>query len=502
MKTSTAASIAASALLVGCGNATIKGVCDHKEEGTAKVLSLDGALSDEGAPGGFLVYDEIATDSFSKTGNLAGSIVPNRKCSAVLAPRKRSGKAYFEVISAENCLRPFVWGALNQRIFLYRPESKSYQAFKVSDARIQATPKLFDLFAKLPLNARTRAVNESFVEKATGPYEYAVDIKKMSEAEETAFYASQCWTIGKATPDPEDCLWLSGSRSDFIEVAPTAAQDFDSLVTRYEAFEKSRLTKINMASYGTAAKISTFTGGKSQFSAIYDDFLARNVASFWIDCKDAAPTDYCNGLTLAQRKALSANIIGLYQPTRVSEYDAAFEAADRAAAKKAMKAKIKADLVDGVSVTLAPALEAYFSLRNEFSRHKELVSVLSNHLDGTKFEPGKVRYRSLSPFASKVPEPLKSITFAFNDGNILLTHPGFTVNQNLAMDGHIGSVIAFGGLPIFAFTPANIDQSDRASEMPLPRTSERADVPARAPGAGETAKGSAKDTPQNGRKGC
>ncbi len=489
-------------MLVGCGNTIVMGECNSKETGSAKVFSLDGSPSDESAPGGFLVYDEIATESFSKTGNLAGSIVPNRKCSAVLAPRKRSGKAYFEVTSAENCLRPFVWGAINQRIFLYRPESKTYQEFKVSDARVQATPKLFDLFAKLPLNARTRAVNESFVEKSTGNYEYAVDIKKMNEAEEIAFYASQCWTVGKATPDPENCLWLSGSRSDFIEITPTDAQDFDALATRYEAFEKTHLSKLNTISYGTAAKVSTFTSGSSQFSAIYDDFLARNVASFWIDCKDAAPNDYCYGLTLAQRKALSANIIGLYQPTRVSEYDAAFEVADRAAAKKAMKAKIKADLVDGVRITLAPALEAYFSFRGDFARHKELVSVLSNHLEGAKFEPGKVSYRALSPFASKVPEPLKGITFAFNAGNILLTHPGFTANQNLAMDGHIGSVIAFGGMPIFAFTPANIDQSDRASEMPLPRTSERADVPARSPSAGETSKGAAKNTPKSGGKGC
>ena len=116
--------------------------------------------------------------------------------------------------------------------------------------------------------------------------------------------------------------------------------------------------------------------------------------------------------------------------------------------------------------------------------------MLSNHLAGTKFEPGKLSFRALSPFVSPVAEPLKGLTFSFDNGNIFLAHPGAKVNQNLAMDGHAGSVIAFGGVPLFGFSPANIDQSDANSVMPIPAAGKRADRPSES--SSETGKGSSK----------
>lgn len=492
MKTPLALSLSASLLLASCGNPAISGDCKRTGSGAGKRLALADAMGApdlQSAPGGLLVYDEIATDSFSKGGDLAASLAKDRKCSAALLPRKKNGKAYFEVTSAENCLRPFVWAGLNQRIFLYRPESKTYQEFKITDSRVLAMPKLFDLFSKLPVVPRTRAVKNAFIEKATGTYEYAQDVKKMNDAEATAYFARQCWTVGKATPDPENCLWVSGTRSDFIEVEPSDAASFDAFVAQYESFSRKNIEKINLVSSGLGSKISAFTEGNAQFSAVYDDYLARMVATFWIDCKSAVPTDHCYGLTLEQRKVLSTTVIGLYQPKRISEFEAAFASKDLAAAKKAMLAKITADLVQGVSLTLAPGLDAYEAFRDKFSRRKDLVSVLSNHLEGTKLEPEKISFKALSPFALPLPEPLKGIVFSFRTGNIFLSHPGASVNQNLAMDGHIGSVLAFGGVPLVAFSPANIDQSDATSVMPIPKTATKATAAdTRAPAETSTSK--------------
>jgi hypothetical protein len=477
-------------LLVACGNPALNsaGRCEpkssEKPENQSKQLTLAGETG--GAPlahlpGGFLVYDEIGLETFITTGDLAKSMAPNRKCSALLIPRVREGRAYFDVTSAESCLRPFVWGALNQRILLSIPGTTDYQEFKIKDARVLAVPSLFALMAPLPEKVRKRAVGASTVERIEAEGYYTQDYKgwEYNSPEEISFLAAQCAENNKVTPVPENCLWFNGHMPDSIEVelGVDNKQAFESLAAASLAFEQASTKKLDQVYPALGKRISDYNANMQSFQPFYDEIVLSAMSTYWIGCKDSVARDTCYGTTLEQRKAFATSLVKLYRPSRVTEFEAAFAATDPVAARDALDEKYDRLVVEGVKAHFAPAVESYYEFRKEFVRRQDLISILSNHLEGTKLEPEKIGYRALTPFSSKVPEPLKGIVFSFKDGNVLMTHPGAQANQNLALDGHIGSVFAFGGLPVLGFGPSNIDQSDATSVMPIPRTKTKATRP-------------------------
>jgi hypothetical protein len=483
--------------LTGCGNPVVSsGNCERTESKADKQLMLAEGSPNSTAlshlPGGFLVYDEVGLETFITSGDVAKSLTPQQKCSALLIPRLRDGRAYFDVTSAESCLRPFVWGALNQRILLSLPGTTDYQEFKVKDARVLAVPKLFELISPLPEKVRKRVVDASTISRLETQGYYMYDLKgwKYQSQESKTFLADQCTESGKATPVPETCLWFNGHESDSIEVELSKGnkETFEAMAAASLDFEQASKKKLDETVLTLGKRISDYNANMLAFQRSYDELVLSFLGPTLLACKDSVAADACHGTTLEQRKKFTLSILQLYRPSKIAEYELAFSSSDQSAAKGTLRKKNDALVVEGVKAHLAPAIESYFVFRREFVRRQDFVSVLSNHLDGTKLEPGKFSYRALSPFGSKIPEPLKGIQFSFKDGNVLLTHPGAEANQNLALDGHIGSVFAFGGLPVLGFGPSNIDQSDRASQMPLPRTTERADAPAKGSKTGDTAK--------------
>jgi hypothetical protein len=478
--------IASALLLVACGNPAVQsGHCDRQASDMTSPQNRPLMLTDSALdkaplahlPGGFLVYDEIGLETFSATGDLAKSTAPNRKCSALLVPRMRESRAYFDVTSAESCLRPFVWSALNQRILLSVPGTTDYQQFKVKDARVLAVPSLFALMAPLPQKARTRAVDASTLERIGAQGYYTADYKgwPYQSPESTAFLKDQCAESGKATPVPENCLWFLGHMPDSIEVELSAENKatFESLAEASAAFEQESAKKLDRASPALGKRISEYNSKMLSFQKNYDDVVLAILGPTLLSCKDAKETDPCYGTTLEQRKEFTISLLKLYRPSWIADYEAAF-AGDQAASKTAFRKKNDAIFLEGIKTNFAPAVESYYEFRKEFIRRKDLITILSNHLDGTKLELEKFNYRALSPFAYNTPKPLTGIMFSFKEDNVFMTHPGVQTNQNLALDGHIGSVFAFGGLPILGFGPANIDQSDATSVMPIPKTSARA----------------------------
>jgi hypothetical protein len=468
--------------LVACGNPALKsGDCARTGSDAPKQVMLAndssaGTLSH--LPGGFLVYDEIGLETFVATGDLSKSVTADQKCSALLIPRLREGKAYFEVTSAESCLRPFVWSAVNQRVLLSLPGRNEYQEFKVKDARVLAVPSFFALIAPLPEKVRARAVDASTIDGLGTQGYYTQDYRgwEYNSQEEVSFLAAQCAENNKATPVPENCFWFIGHRHDSIEVelSPENKSTFENLASASLAFEKTSVAILDSAVPGLGKRIEDYNANLSGYAKSYDELLHSIIGLTLLACKDAVEEDPCFGTTLEQRKAFTLSFLKLYRPTWISSYEMAFSSADQLTAKRALRKKTDEAFVEGIKTYFAPAIESYYEFRKEFSRRQDLVSILSNHLEGTKYEPGKVSFRALFPFASKIPEPLKGIQFSFKDGNVLMTHPGAQTNKNLALDGHIGSVFAFGGLPVLGFGPSNIDQSDATSRMPIPGTTARA----------------------------
>jgi hypothetical protein len=474
-------SIPVAFLLVACGNNTIQSAASCRPTGGTSESNQQLMLAEgSGTPaalshllGGFLVYDEIGLETFITTGDLKKSLAPSQKCSALLVPRMKEGRAYFDVTSAESCLRPFVWGAINQRILLSLPGTNEYQEFKIKDARALAVPSLFALMAPLPEKVRKRAVGASTVQRIATQSYYTQNYKgwEYNSPEELSFFASQCAKNNKATPVPENCLWLNGHMPDSIEVELGADNKgtFEAMAVASSAFKQASANKLDQTVSTLGKRITEYNANMQAFQPYYDEIVLSAMSTYWIGCKDAVARDTCYGTTLDERKAFALSLVKLYRPSRVAEFEAAFSSTDPVAARDILDKKYDAIVLEGVKAHLAPAVESYYEFRKEFVRRQDLISILSNHLEGTKLEPGKFSYRALSPFSSKVPEPLKGILFSFKDDNVLMTHPGAQANQNLALDGHIGSVFAFGGLPVLGFSPDNIDQSDGAALLPLPK---------------------------------
>jgi len=479
-------SISSAFLLVACGNNIIQSGTSCRSPGGAsesnqQLMLVEGSGSPAALnhlPGGFLVYDEIGLETFITTGDLKKSLAPNQKCSALLVPRMKEGRAYFAVTSAESCLRPFVWGAINQRILLSLPGTNEYQEFKIKDARVLAVPSLFALMAPLPEKIRKRAVGASTISPLETQGYYMYDLKgwEYQSPESTGFLAKQCAESGKGTPVPENCLWFLGNTQDSIEIELGSENKgaFESMAAASSAFELASSKKLDQTIPTLGKRVADYNSNMVAFQKYYDELVLAVLAPTLLACKDAVANDPCYGTTLEQRKSFTSSLLKLYRPSRIAEYELAFSSADQSFAKGELRKKYDGIVVEGVKAHFAPAVESYFEFRKEFVRRQDLISILSNHLDGTKLEPGKFSYRALAPFGPKLPEPLKGILFSFKDDNVLMTHPGAQTNQNLTLDGHIGSVFAFGGLPILGFSPANIDQSDGAALLPLPKPKAKA----------------------------
>ena len=112
-----------------------------------------------------------------------------------------------------------------------------------------------------------------------------------------------------------------------------------------------------------------------------------------------------------------------------------------------------------------PVFETYLELRKVLAANKDLLGIATNYVDPVTGSAEGTSFRTLSLSA---PELVGIKLDVDAQGNVLMTHPGKDKNRNFTLDGHMGSVLTVGGLPLIPFDPISIDQSDRTSVFPLP----------------------------------
>jgi hypothetical protein len=500
------ASLLALPLLGACSNmvaSTARNCGKDKAADSTKLLALTEGNATASLPGGLLVFDKLDAKSYAEKGYDKASFAPNEKCSASFEVRSKEGRYFARFATTEDCYMGFFRVSRNQRLLLNIPGTSQYMEAEPKDDRFDKAArylKLADGFT--PAFRENEYINFAGRAGETNIGSYFMDVKGRTRAEVKTIRQSMCF--GAAIPTPEHCLWPNEMHFDEVEIeaAATSVPALEALALRtQEALTDARTKLAYKLSVSVVDGLFLFSERMGKSSQLTDKVEAVVNISRFLGCNVSGSDPNCAGIDRVALDRAGIAIADIYAPDwKERAQQAALATTDRSAKITALFTESMKEHAEGVlKPYFGPAFETYVELRNVLASNKDLLGIATNYVDPTTGNADALAYRTLSPSA---PE-LAGITLDIDDkGNVLLTHPGKEQNRNLTLDGHRGSVVTFGGLPLLPFDPLSIDQSDRASQMPLPRTTERADVPTKGSAASETSKRAADKSASAKPRGC
>jgi hypothetical protein len=466
-------------LLAACSNTAIpsggnsrpscaKDKTVSKEAGPQLLLAAD-----PNAPatplGGLLVFDKMLSGSYVEKGYAKAEFAADQKCSSLFEMSKRSGKYFAKFSLSQECYNGFFRLGKNQRFLVNEPGTASYTELKPVDARFEKVPKFWASLDAFPSEMRETALplfGKNVHSTLFGSY--ARSHKKMTRDERNSFLQKFCG-VGELKPIPENCLRSDSSHFDEVEVAAPADKiaALDAFVAHTQKAQKaSRTTLAYRVSPSVADSLVSFGDKMVAIEREYLKIDAVDTAVYFTGC-DVADGGDCPGFSRDKVDALVNNTLDLFAP----EWKPRFETGTDGAAL--LRESAQAFLEKTVVPHFVPAFDGYMELRKILSMHKDLLAIGTNYVDPAGKAEG-LSFKTLSPFAPVLPAELTGISLSIDPlGNVLLTHPGAGKNRNLTLDGHMGSVLTFGGVPVIPFNPISIDQSDGAALLPLPKPKPR-----------------------------
>jgi hypothetical protein len=472
-------------LLAACSNAAIssggksKSSCDADKTASKETQSRSQIFlaADTNAPatplGGLLVFDKMLSGSYVEKGYAKAEFAADQKCSSLFEMSKRSEKYFAKFSLSQECYNGFFRLGKNQRFLVNEPGTANYIELKPVDARFEKVPKFWAALDTFPSKMRETALPlfGKNVHSVLFGF-YADDYKKMTRSEIKIFDKNFCG-VGELKPTPENCLRSDSSHFDEVEVAaPTdKVAALDAFVAHTELAQKaSRATLAYRISPTMMTSLFSFNDKMVAIEREYLKIDAFDTSVYFIGCDPTDSTRDCAGVPREKLDTLIRGTLDLFAPEWKPRFETILGLPDRSTDDSDLLAEsAQAFLEKTVVPHFVPAFDGYMELRKILSTHKDLLAIATNYVDPA----GKVEglsFKTLSPFAPVLPAELVGISLSIDPlGNVLLTHPGSTKNRNLRLDGHMGSVLTFGGVPVIPFNPISIDQSDGAALLPLPK---------------------------------
>lgn len=473
-------------------------------------LLLAGEKGTAGSPlGGLLVFDALDAASYAELGYAKAQFKPDQKCSANFEFFKKGSAYVARLLTTEQCYTAFYRASRKQRLLVNHPGTSEFVELKATDERFEKASRFLSSLDGFTPKFRENELIQ-FLGRSIGTVFsfYTGDVKGMTPEEADAFDKTFCY--GAKTATPKECLWPNGMHFDEVTISADGLSIpvIDSLVEKTkearEAARRSLFTKVPPSILGETLLFSDRMVAVSKGT---DTMEAVNNMHRFLACDVTNSRTKCSGMDRSALDKAAVGIADIYAP----EWKARVQAA--AAATTDRKDKVKALYDDSdvefveevVRPFFVPALESYMELRKLFAANASLLAIAANYGDPAGKAEG-LAFKTLSPFASPTGSELTGISLSVDaNGNVLLSHPGKEKNRNLTLDGHRGSVLTFGGLPILAFDPFSIDQSDATSVMPIPKTSAKSSAAdSKGPGSDSSASERSKTTVGEGKsgKGC
>jgi len=202
------------------------------------------------------------------------------------------------------------------------------------------------------------------------------------------------------------------------------------------------------------------------------DEAVVNISRF-LGCDVTGGDSNCTGISRADLDRAGVAIADIYAPDwKERAQQTAFATTDRNEKNTALFFDSRKEHAEQVlKPHFGPAFETYIELRKILRSHKDLLGIATNYVDPKTGSAAALSYRTLPLSAAELVGMKLDVDAK---GNVLLTHPGKDKNRNFTLDGHRGSVLTFGGIPLLPFDPTSIDQSDATSVMPIPKTATKA----------------------------
>lgn len=474
-----------------CLSLPIVVACSNQVAGSSLMTADDGKVEAEGdamgnllatgsntfpeLPGGLLVFDRLDATSFAERGYDKAAFLADEKCSASFEVLKRGGRFFARFATTEDCYMGFFRVSKNQRILLNLPGTSEYIEVRPVDARFDRAKrylKLADGFS--PAFRENEYINFSTRAVGAAVSAYLQRVKGMSRADANAFRKEMCF--GGVTPTPKECLWPNELHFDEVEVEVPAdsVPKIESLAKQtQEALRVSRAVLKSKIGESLTEEILQYSERLATTSRMTDRVEAVINVSNFLSCDVTSAESNCAGLDRNALDRAGVAITDIYAPEwKARAQDAVNATTDREDRVLALFTDSKAEDDENViKPYFGPAFETYLQLRKLFDANRSLLSIATNVVDPKTGSATGMQFLTLPITAAE----LAGITLTVDaKGNLLLTHPGKDKNRNLTLDGHRGSVVTFGGLPLIPFDPFSIDQSDASLRMPIPKTSIRA----------------------------
>ena len=429
--------------------------------------------------GGFLVFDKLEGTSYAEKGYANAEFIPDQKCTSLFEVRERAGRHFVKFsATGDTCYTPFFRASRNQRLLVNLPGTPDYIELKPKDERFSKSAQYLSAFDNL--NAKMRS-NE-LIQYTNHPMEtvigfYAENYNGMNMSTSNIFRSNLCF--GAQTPSPAACLWPNEMHFDEVEIIVDKSQEGDVNILKEQTLNANKEMRAALSGRLSPTRIDNLFSISEKMIAVEAGYLRReslNNAHRMLAQDVTSSRSRAFGLKQADVDAVGILSATLFAPDWLERVKVA------AAAKTDRKAKVDAIFDDSagafvretIAPTFAQLFEGFMDLRTLFATHKDLIGIATNYVDPTGKAVG-MSFKTLSPFASPKAAEIAGIVLEVDaKGNLLLTHPGKDKNRNLTLDGHMGSVVTFGGVPLLPFNPLSIDQSDGAALLPLPKSRTKA----------------------------